>query len=163
MVLKVGGMRQRNTYEGNIYLEHRFAEQIKMILGRQFIIQDPVLDRQEGTDFAICILSPIRVACRLRRYEYYLKYPDDFTIRWSLPSGQPTEIDKIRRGFVNYLLYGFVDRQEAKIISYFIATLEKYRTWPNPKWIKVNNPPDSKLAIYSLTQFPPSFVIKRWP
>lgn len=153
-------------YEKDIRLEILFSRTIKAILGMYFFSQDVNYDRQLATDFVIFKIPDmeIRVGVRLRRYEYFLKYPKQFTIRWERPSGVKTEIHKIREGLVNYILYGFVDEQEKKLLQYFIADLEVFRLHePIPIGIFNNNPPDSKLAAYNVTQFPKEFILKWYP
>jgi len=150
-------------YKHDLRLEERFATTIKGILGAQFFTKDPAEDTKGGTDFIIWGLQPLRVAVRLRTHDYMLKYPNDFTIRWSRPSGVETEIHKIRKGLVDYLFYGFVDATEARLAAYFIGNLVVFRARnPKPVCIKTNTPPDSQLAVYSLSQFPADFIVKRW-
>ena len=135
----------QNTYEKNITLERKFSRKIKAILGNQFIVQDPILDQYEGTDFAIMTVKPFKVGVRLRRYKYWLnsKYREQFTTRWKLLSGNKTEIHKIREGLVNYILYGFVDKKEEKIIQYFIGDLKIFiLDEPKPYQKRWNEPPD---------------------
>jgi hypothetical protein len=106
----------------------------------------------------------IRVAVRLRRFEYYIKYAADFTIRWERRSGTRTEIHKIRDGLVDYLLYGFIDRKEEKIIQYFIGDLKIFKeSKERPKVILPNKDGNSKLAVYSILQFPEEFILKFYP
>jgi hypothetical protein len=153
---------EMKSFETDSKLEYKFAKTIKSILGNQFIIKDINLDLKEGADFLVFRLEPIRVACRLRRFEY-LKYNSDFTIRWSRPSGVDTEYQKIIKGLVDYILYGFIDQGEEKIISYFIGDLKVFRdSGVKPFQIKPNNPPDSEFAIFRLKDFPQDFVIKKW-
>lgn len=157
---------EKKVYEKNISLEKTFAECVKAILGRYFFTQDVKYDQQYATDFVIFKIpdKEISVGLRLRRYQYFLKYPLQFTIRWSLPSGVKTEIHKIREGLVNYILYGFVDEQEKKLLQYFIADLDVFRLHePTPIGIFNNIPPDSKLAAYNVTQFPKEFILKWYP
>jgi hypothetical protein len=150
-------------YETDITLEHRFAPTIKAILGRQFICQDVTLDREQATDFAVFNVSPFSVAARLRRYQYLSRYGEQFTLRWSRPSGVPTEIDKVRRGLVDYILYGFVDADERRIVRYFIGDFTVFRDCePLPYRVRENVPPDSELAVYRLCDLPSKFVIKNW-
>lgn len=160
-----GDIRQQ-TYEKNISLERKFARILKAILGNQFITQDVVMDKQEGTDFAIVTMNPFKVGIRLRRYKYWLNpnYREQFTIRWSLVSGNKTEINKILSGYVNYILYGFVNKEETKIIQYFIGDLNVFRLLnPQPYEIRHNQSAnDSDLAIYRLCDMPSDFLIKQW-
>ena len=150
------------SYEADSKLEYKFDRTIKSILGNQFITKDINADLKEGTDFLVFRLEPIRVACRLRRFEY-LKYNRDFTVRWSRPSGVDTEYQKIIKGLVDYILYGFIDQKEEKIISYFIGDLKVFRdSGIKPFEIKPNNPNDSELAIFRLKDLPETFTIKQY-
>lgn len=149
-------------YQKDLELEKKFCKVIKAILGNFFISSDVEADRLTGTDFAIFTVSPFRVGVRLRRWKY-LKYFDEFTIRWKRPSGVKTEIDKIKEGLVDYILYGFVNQEESKIIRYFIGDLKIFRqTNVSPVYIISNNPRDSDLAVYKINQFPASFVLHFW-
>lgn len=150
-------------YEHDIGLEQKHAKMIKAILGTVFIAQDEFADKHLGTDFAIFSVKPFSVGARLRRHCYMGRYGDEFTIRWARPSGVPTEIDKIRRGLVDYIFYGFVDEAEAKIVQWFVGDLKVFReAEPQPHAILPNDPPDSKLAAYKIAQMPEGFVVKQW-
>ena len=145
------------AYERDRSLEDKFARVIKCVLGLQFFGRTEWADTREGTDFAIFSSTPVRVAVRLRRQKFYEKYPDDVTIRWSRPSGIDTEADKINKGMVGYLFYGFIDEREEKIISYRILELQV--PLPSPVAIRKNNPPDSELAVFKASQFN---TVKHW-
>lgn len=150
-------------YDKDITLEHKLADRIKTVLGCYFFTQTQWQDQHEATDFAVFAAKPVKVAVRLRRYEYLARYGSEFTIRWTRPSGVATEIDKIRIGLVDYMLYGFVDETETKLMQYAICDLGIFRAQePKPYSIKDNVPPDSQLAIYRLSQFPAPFVLKLW-
>ena len=139
-------------------IEFRFANLIKNILGQVFISKELTSDLEQGTDFAIFKVNPFKVAVRLRRFDYFESFYDEFTIRWSRPSGVKTEIHKIRDGLVDYLLYGFLSPDETEIIQYFIADLHKFGN-PKPYEIHQNYPKDSELAVYKWNQFPEDFVM----
>lgn len=149
-------------YEEDIRLERKFIGDIKIILAKQFIVQDKIADIKQGTDFLIFAIKPFRVAARLRTF-YHFKIGDrknEFTLRWERPSGIKTEIDKIREGLVQYLFYGFVDSDESNIIQYFIADLNVFiKNEPEPFAIYPNTPRDSDLAVYKIIQFPVNFII----
>lgn len=152
------------VYEKNRTIEDKFSKVIKTILGNQFFVKDIQMDLKNGTDFLTFMAkNQIKVAVRLRRYSYLEKYPEDFTIRWKLRSGVKTEIHKIMEGLVDYLLYGFINEEETKIIKYFIGDLSVFRKC-NMKPVAVipNDPPDSKLAVYKISQFPKNFILKTW-
>lgn len=151
-----------NGYEETIRLERKFTDQIKVILAKEFIIQDAIADLKQGTDFLTFQISPFRVAARLRTF-YHYKINDrknEFTIRWGRPSGVKTEIDKIREGLVQYFFYGFVNDNETDIIQYFIADLNMFiQNEPEPDAIYPNNPHNSDLAVYKITQLPKDFIV----
>jgi len=150
-------------FEKDFKLETKNIKWIKAILGNFFIIKDIQADLTEGTDFLTLTMNPFKIGVRLRRYQYFIKYPNDFTIRWLRPSGVDTEIHKIRNGLVDYILYGFVNESENKIIKYFIGDLDIFRDCePEPIAILPNNPHDSDLAVYRVNQFPEEFVLKQW-
>ncbi|MEO5366654.1 MAG: hypothetical protein H7831_09930 [Magnetococcus sp. WYHC-3] len=153
-----------NNYDNNIRLERKFADIIKQILGRQFIGQDPVMDREQATDFLVLNVKPFKVACRLRTLRYY-DFRDQFTIRWKLSSGGQTEIDKIRAGFGDYIFYGFVNKEENKIIDYFIGDLNVFRQHEStivPGIFSNCDDNPSMLAAYNIASFPMEFIIKRF-
>ena len=152
-----------NNYIKDKQLETKFSKIIKGILGNQFIVHDIKMDETEGTDFLMFRANPFKIAVRLRRYNAFLRYRNEFTIRYSRPSRVKTELQKIMEGLVDYLFYGFIDEQEKNIIQYFIGDLRVFRNINiQPKAILSNNPRDSDLAIYGLEQFPSSFIIKRY-
>lgn len=152
-------MKQPNsTYPEDRSLETQFASLIKNILGQIFIRREEVADLEQGTDFAIFEVNPFRVAVRLRRFDYFLAFHKEFTIRWSRPSGVKTEIHKIREGLVDYLFYGFLSSDETEIIQHFVADLTKFGT-PMPYKIYQNDPPDSELAVFKLNQFSANFLV----
>lgn len=154
---------QKMGYTEDLRLEKKFTKMIKQILGLYFFVQDDFTDKKEGTDFMIYTAKTIRIGVRLRTHGYLERYWNQFTIRWSRPSGVETEIHKIRRGYVSHLFYGFVDKEEKRLMQYLIGDLDFLR-FPNirPREIKPNKPFDSELAVYYLSDFPREFVLKFW-
>jgi len=142
-------------------LEYKLSNQIKQILGEAFIRKDVKADMEEATDFAVFTIAPFKVGVRLRRCQYYHDYSQQITIRWSRPSGAPTEIDKIRKDLVQFIMYGFVDLEETRIIQYIIINA-KILTHIQPFEIKPNNPLDSYLAIFNRKQIPEQYEICFW-
>lgn len=154
---------KQTNFEEDRKLEVRHSWLIKGALGKFFFKADENMDLHEATDFTIFSLNGLQVASRLRRYKYFSKYKDQFTIRWSRPSGVETEIDKIRAGNADYIIYGFLDKQERFLVQYFIGDLRVFRDIdPEPIEIKPNHPFDSELAVYRLNQFPDEFVLNFW-
>lgn len=167
MVGPVGVISMENNYNFNIRLERKFAKQIKAILGIVFIGQDKELDIHFATDFLIMSAYPIKVACRLRTYKYFQneKYRNQFTIRCRLSSGKDTELDKIKKGFCDYIFYGFVDEKEEKIIQYFIGDLNIFRDYEGGMIKETHQNKDENptiLAAYNIKDFPQKFIVKSY-
>jgi len=147
-------------------LEINNMRMIKAILGNFFITKDIEADLKQGTDFLILEVKPFKVAVRLRRFKIYKNnvWRNQFTIRWSRPSGVKTEIHKIQEGLVRYILYGFVDETEGKIIQWFIGDLDVFnQVAPAPVEVKPNKPRDSDFAVFRINQLPQSFVCDYYP
>ncbi len=157
-------METKSTYKKDRRIEDKFSKTLKSILGNVFIGNDINKDLNEGTDFLTFTVKPFTVGVRLRRYKYYKKYKDEFTLRWSRPSGVKTEIHKVREGLVDYILYGFLSEKEDKIISYFVGSFNIFKEHEiKPVCIKPNYPIcDSTLAVYKINQFPEDFIVHRY-
>jgi len=153
-----------SCYEDDLRLEKRHALTIAGILGKAFVRQDVILDREQATDFAVFDVRPFKVGARLRTHRYLTRYGSEFTIRWSRPSGVPTEIHKIRQGLVEYIFYGFVSPDESRIVRYFIGDLRVFgAAEPQPVCIRTNTPPDSTLAAYRVGDMDERFIVKSYP
>jgi hypothetical protein len=83
---------QRDKQKSDVYVP-----EIKSILGSVLISEAPIQDDQErNTDLMVLSMAPFRIGCRIRTYDYYRRYPGQFTLRESRPqSGFKTEIAKI--------------------------------------------------------------------
>jgi len=156
---------RQECLQTNLELEHKFADDIKALLGQYFFTKDMKEDLEGGTDFAIFYSDPVRVAVRIRRWEIYLHriWRQQFTIRWKLASGHITEIDKINSGLVDYIFYAFINKNESKIIKYIIGDLEVFRNAEvQPIEVKPNKDGYSWLAAFHPTQFPKEFLLKEY-
>ncbi|KKM01523.1 hypothetical protein LCGC14_1793590 [marine sediment metagenome] len=147
-------------------LEYKFKRQVFAIIVEVFFEKIMHLDLKQGTDF--CIVDPLSLAVRLRRYDFYKNFHHQFTMRWSRPSGVKTEYLKIMEGSVQWSFYGFLDAAERQIIDWCIMDLDVFRDIVKkynlgPEEIRDNNPPDSKLAIYSKRSFPDEYFKAFWP
>lgn len=86
----------------------RYLDEVKGILGRVLIGPAPEEDdRERNTDLIVLKMDSVRIACRIRREEYFRKFPHQFTIRTSRPNGNKTELAKIVEGWGDYFFYGF--------------------------------------------------------
>lgn len=110
----------------------KFLPEIKMILGLHLIGEPtPEEDVERNTDLIVLKMEAVRIACRIRRFEYYSKYPNDITIRTNRPSGTKTELAKIIESWGNYFFYGFSDSEEKKLCSWKLCNLNAFRLYFN--------------------------------
>ena len=100
------------------------------------------LDTAFGIDFIVMrgghryyYPSGCYLGSRIRNFEYLEKYPDDVTIRWSLPTGNATESHKTLRNQLEGLdirfFYGFWNEYRTKIIrcGVYVPDLSSFRDW----------------------------------
>ena len=115
----------------------RFLPQIKQTLGMYLIGEAPIEeDQKRNTDLIVLKMDSIRIACRVRRYEYYEKYPYEITIRAGRPSGIKTELTKIIEGWGDYFFYGFSDIKEFFLCDWVLCNLNEFRVWFNRQIVK---------------------------
>lgn len=149
-----------------------FLPEIKSICGRVLIGESPeYMDKNESTDLISLKLDAVQIACRIRAHEWYLKYPNEFTIRWGRPSSAKTELRKIIEGCGDYLFYGFSDAAEKSLCSWFIGDLNVFRGWyavellrkkSQPGIMRTNQDGSSKFFVFDLNEMPPNFVKERY-
>ena len=149
----------------------RLLPNIKYILGHYLIGAAPVEeDQQRNTDLIVLNMQPVRVACRIRGYEYFRKYPYEFTVRSSRPSGAKTELEKIVEGWGDYLFYGFASPDGDALAFWFLADLHVFRRWFSeavaalpagvlPGSLHHNGDGSSSFRAFQLEELPREFVI----
>lgn len=118
------------SWQGDKAWADKFLPEIKRILGEHLITQAPMEeDAEHNTDLIILKLDAIRIACRIRRYGYFEKYRDEFTIRSGRPNGCKTELAKIIEGWGDYFFYGFSNEDESGLLAWFLGDLRIFRLW----------------------------------
>ena len=144
----------------------KFNDQIIEILKKHFNtdivkIAKDYTDKNFATDFVVYTdKEQYSIACRLRQFEMFLRYPDEFTIR------KDTEIAKIRSGLVDYAIYGFVDPFNEKIIAYRILDLNVFRNaidiiYDDRKPLP-NNDGGHDFYTYRIDEFPAELVVEEF-
>lgn len=158
----------KNYVKDRIWTE-KFVKQIKAILGIYLLGQVEEEDVSRNTDLIVLKFEPVRIACRVRRYEYFLRYPDEFTIRTYRPSGTKTELQKIIEGWGDYYFYGFSDKDEEKLIKWYLLDLHVFRSWfvkelyqnkgliPGIKKSNIDN--SSDFLAFKFNWFPKEFIV----
>ena len=118
-------------------------------------------DARENTDLRVLFLESVRIGVRIRRYPFYEKYPDDFTIRYSVPSGAKTEIHKIMDGWGDLFFYCFSNEQENRLIKWTLADLNVFREWYTDGMGIVKPVPVSGcfMEAFGWSQFPDNLIV----
>ena len=148
----------------------KFLPEIKQICGIYLIGEAPAEeDQQRNTDLIVLKMEAVRIACRIRRNEYFVRYPDDITIRSDRPSGNVTELAKIISGWGDYMFYGFSDIKELKLCDWKLCDLKVFRTWFATKIIKNegvlpgveknNYDGSSDFRAFDINKMPDGFII----
>jgi len=116
-------------------------------------------DTQQATD--LIINTPTcNIGCRVREYQAYTKYPDQFTIRSRVYKGGRTELDKILEGYGDYNFYAFENETGTDFIHWFIYSLDIFRQYHKVcQGQEFRNPDGSYFKAFKLTDFPASFLV----
>ena len=110
----------------------KFLPEIKRILGEYLIAEPPVEeDMERNTDLMVLRLDAVRIACRVRKYEYLKNYGHQFTIRFKTKYGNKTELTKIMAGWGDYFFYGFSDKGELTLAKWILGDLKALRLYIN--------------------------------
>lgn len=152
----------------------KFIPEIKSILANIFVCAAPEYeDQRNNTDLMVFMMNPARVACRVRRFEYLKRYPNDITIRKSRPSGNESELAKLISGFGDYLFYGFSNDDETGIKAYTVIDLSKFRLWFSrylianngkmPGREQANGDKSSRFQSFNKNDFPNGLILMEKP
>lgn len=160
-----------NGWQDDKRWSDRFIPEISSHLGRYLITEPAVIEDQErNSDLMVLGMGSVRVACRIRKYNYAARYGDQFTIRKTRPSGAKTELRKVVEGFGDYLFYGFSDEHETHLHQWFLGNLNLFRGWwtdqlylSSPRTLpgiaKENADNSSAFAAFRLADMPAGFVV----
>lgn len=149
----------------------RFLPELKQICGEHLISESANKDDAEcNSDLVVLTIHGMRVACRVRKFAYLERYPDEFTIRASRPSDAKTELEKVIEGWGDYILYGFCDEREKKLAAWMLGDLKVFRGWFHsmvvrtgalPGSLQANRDNSSDFRAFRIDSLPRSFVIAR--
>lgn len=147
-----------------------FLPEIKRNLGEHLIGEPPFEeDAEHNTDLIVLKMEPIRIACRIRKFKFWCDYPNEFTIRYSRPSGRKTEFSKLMDGWGDYFFYGFASPMADSLHSWFIGDLDVFRNWVKATEArggqagtqKQNKDGSSDFLAFDLTRIPFDFIHAR--
>jgi len=145
----------KTNFLDNIKCEDNNIEEAKQFLGEYYI--------KKNTETGVYSIPKVNVACRFRRNTYITKYPNDFTVRLILSSKGKTEYEKFMDGYGDSMFYGFLNRDEDKIIKYSILDLDIFRDQARNVrcHIQSNGEGDSDFLAYKIGVFPLGFVLEQ--
>ncbi len=114
-------------YDVNRQWSDGFLPQVKQIIAQHVISVAPnAMDWHEATDLVTLDAAPQRIAVRIRRPGYAERFPYDFTIRSGLPSGAPTELNKVVNGYGDWMFYGHAD-EYGRLAKWWLLDLRAFR------------------------------------
>lgn len=139
----------------------------------RFVVASAHLDCDSGTDLVSVgptPTPPVKAAFRVRGYSYLVSFPFDFTVRVSRASGVVTEIEKIKAGAGDVMLFGWLDEVEARMIRWVLLSLPELRkAWEsNPRLLEdapllSNDNGHTEFVALDLRQYSPAVVKKYSP
>ena len=150
--------------------QQRLIPHMKQILAQYLIVEAPFEeDARHNTDLIVLGLGAVRVACRVRTFDYAKRYPNDFTIRASRPSGVKTELAKIIEGWGDYIFYGFASPSKDNIVAWTLGDLKVFRLWYNRELYQGRHPGEagrnsdgsSNFIAFNVNALPGDFVVAR--
>lgn len=118
------------SYSADRSWSDQFIPSIKDIVGPRLLnVSSDVVDRQQAADLVVLRGDgDITVACRIRRFGYADRFPDDVTIRSGRDTGAKTELAKIIEGFGSWFFYGHQSaRGSAEIGLWWLLDLDAFR------------------------------------
>ncbi len=160
-------------WERDKHWSDQFIPEIKRVLGEFLICEAPAIeDRERGTDLIVMTMAAIQIACRIRKTDpYFLRYPNEFTVRAVRGSGNKTELAKFIEGFGHFMFYGF-GASDGRLTSWMIGNLNVFRLWFNselarncgkpPGVLKKNSDGSSDFYAFDVRALPQEFVHARF-
>ena len=151
----------------------QFIPQIIQIVGPHLLVPATFeQDTQQATDLVTLRAQGISIACRMRKPGYLPKFANDFTIRSNPAKHEGTELDKIERGYADWMFYGHASSIHTpegvpRIGLWHLLDLSVFRDWwlNNPGVIvrgsKTNDNGATHFTWFNIQSFPPEFVIAK--
>jgi hypothetical protein len=138
--------------------------QIKGIIGPLMLEESSFeIDTQEATDLMVMTARDIRIACRVRDFQYMEKYGNEFTIR-RYSNGNETEMHKIIGGWGDWMFYGFSTEDDSSVARWFLIDLDvfRYNLIQHQKRVRTGRKPNgdgTELQWFDVRSFTPNILI----
>lgn len=155
------------TYAVDRTWSDRYLTAIKRIIGPHLLEESSFeVDTKQAADLVLIQAKDLKIACRVRRSTYKDRYPYDITIRSKRDNGLETELEKIMKGYGDWLFYGHADSNEkdAAISRWFLVDLDAFRHHINTGAVQVKHiankdyntglPDGTHFAAFDLRTFP---------
>lgn len=124
-------------YQTDRQWSDKFITPLKHIIADLLIRPAPdAEDMQRNTDLIVFRVEALRVACRVRRFQYLQRYPNEFTIRAVRHNGSDTELAKLISGYGDYFVYAFANADETDLAAWRVINLSTFRLWFNQQLAK---------------------------
>jgi hypothetical protein len=124
----MNNMDQDGLYQQQRDWSDKFIIPIQRILSRYLIRIAPIHeDTKHCADLLMFQSATQRIACRVRENERLQYGGDDFTIRSRSQNGGETEIDKIMSGWGDLYFYGWANKSETDIESWYLGDIKAVR------------------------------------
>lgn len=156
----------RGLYKKYRSWSDQFIPNIRAIIGMQFVaVASDEEDMKHATDlmtFTAQMPNNLRVAARVRKHEYFAKWPYQFTVRYSLPNKAKTEHAKIVEGFGDWMLYAHARENVARFQAWSILNLDVFRDEIRYGLVAPEirrNPDGTTFAAYDIQSFSPALVV----
>lgn len=152
------------SYEADRQWGDAYLPAVRQIVGPHMLVPAPFEnDVKEATDLMVLKALDFRIAVRVRRPGYALRFGNQFTIRYDRPTGARTEYEKIMEGFGDWMLYGHASAdQPGELARWMLLDLSVFRCWAalHPVCPITNNCDGvSFLAFDVRGQFPAEIII----
>ncbi len=156
-------------FDGDFDRQRKFIPQIKRLLAEKLVDEaPPEEDRLHNTDLLVLKLSTVRVACRVRTFDYLDKYGHEFTLRARRPSGADTELAKVVSGWGDYIFYAIATPDDCDLAVWMLGDLNVFRRWyvrqlwlgKRPREIP-NGDRSSTFCAFRIDDLPAEFVEAR--
>lgn len=86
------------------------------------------LERENDSDLVAFKSGQLTVFARVRRDSYYVRYPNQFTLRSHRKSGAKTELERIIAGEGRYYFYGFAKpKSRGNLVAWYLIDLDAFR------------------------------------
>ena len=120
------------SYEQDRAWSDRYIPAMKQLIGPHLLkISTLEEDTKEATDLIVLKADGLRIACRVRRPEYY-RYRHQFTVRSHRESGAVTELEKFRTGHADWMFYGIATRGPQPLFAcWSLINLDYFRVQTN--------------------------------